>query len=158
MYHDFLGGIVMHAIYEADKAIAACLRSILLRELGEAFLRWDNALEEARERAYALTLERSNVMAKSTLDSRIELQEDLLSENVIYPPVNKALLALISQATPAQATLIELYSCVLSEQHDLERMELAVQIAESTKNDIYIAKVKRIMGLDEISDFTWWRG
>lgn len=143
-------------IYGTDKAIADYLRPVLIAELGEVFLRWEKEFDEVSKEAAALTRRIGLEVIAASREEDVRLQEDLLPGSMVRPPLNEACMELLSVVRPDQETLFDLYRFVLSEKCDLERMELAIHVAEENGDALYADKVREIMGLDEISYFAWW--
>lgn len=144
-----------HPFYELDQAILKYLNTTLEKELGEPFKYWVKTCKEGAQWEKEITKEMGWEMLSCSGED-LTLQEQLVPTGAIWPRRNKAWTDLIRRATPTQKKLCELYQIVFYDLTDMENMELAIQIAEASGNELHIKKVRNILDMDEGIEPTWW--
>lgn len=147
--------MVEHPIYQLDKVIVTYLDGLFREEVGEPFIRWEAAEDEAARQHEDATRKLGRT-AISLPTEEWNGQETLVVGAMLYRPLNEAWQALVNAGGPRWRGLLEFYASVKTELRDLENMNLALQVAEAEGNPEYVTKVKEILGLDEITEPLWW--
>lgn len=144
-----------HPIYQLDKVIVVYLDKMFSERLKEPFVRWKTAENESARRHEDETRKLGRA-AMCLPTEELDAQEKLVAGAVLYRPLNEAWQALLDTAGPRWKSLLELYACVKTELRDLENMDLALQLAEREGSAEHAARVKEVLGLDEITEPMWW--
>lgn len=144
-----------HPIYQLDKVIIVCLDKMFSERLKEPFTRWKTAENESARRHEDETRKLGRA-AMCLPTEELDAQEKLVAGAVLYRPLNEAWQALLSVAGSQWRGMLELYACVTTELRDLENMNLALRLAETEGSAEHAARVKEVLGLDEITEPMWW--